>query len=72
MYTLKDLILSLQILEKYSNDDANPIFFDQNDLVIVNVETDDVSLLDKEKLLSLGFEEVDSYFRTDKYTFKYE
>lgn len=72
MYTLKDLILALQILEKYSNDDANPIFFDQNDLVIVNVETDDVSLLDKEKLLSLGFEEVDNYFRTDKYTFKYE
>lgn len=72
MYTRKDLILALQILEKYSNDDANPIFFDQNDLVIVNVETDDVSLLDKEKLLSLGFEEVDNYFRTDKYTFKYE
>lgn len=69
MYTIKTLITALQILEKYSNDEFNPIFFDENDLIITNVETSDVSLLDKERLLSLGFEEVENYFSTNKYTF---
>lgn len=69
MYTISNLISALQILEKYSSSDFNPVFFDKNDLVITNVDANDVGLLDKEKLLVLGFEEVENYFSSNKYTF---
>lgn len=69
MYTLQMLITALGIFNEYSNDDANPIFFDGNELVITNVDTNDVPLLQKEKLISLGFEEYNGYFRSGRYTF---
>jgi hypothetical protein len=72
MYTIKNFITALQILEKYSNDEVKPFYLGGVDLFITNVDSREVTSEDKEILLTLGFNEFDNHFYTKKYTFIYE